>query len=307
MNRKRKFLGLLSNGAEALIGLRLAPNLMVTTRRTDHVLDLLADLEGLPHFELAGRMENEFHCTSDDGKYVFVIHGELVRQDGANHDVVGAVLQSEQNRSRIERHIEQSLALLRLFGDGYPAMPAYYIYYRDGDRWEPDGSSLTPGVVKFAPCQISSAERPALRAFLRDFRLPLNYDYLELAFEHFQESFVAPNERIEFLSLMIAAEIIFNDGQSELRYRIARGVAVLHGASIEESEQLFSRMRKLYDIRSGLVHTGSAKGFSTNAVAELRDIVRRSIRTVAQLEWDKSALSRHITGAGFGSAIRPAF
>jgi hypothetical protein len=87
-------------------------------------------------------------------------------------------------------------------------------------------------------------------------------DYIQLSLEHFELSYRVWPAGLEFITLMIVMEVLFNDGHTELSYRISRGCAVLLGTSIEHSQKIFKDMKRLYSKRSKLMHTGNRKSIT---------------------------------------------
>jgi hypothetical protein len=102
---------------------------------------------------------------------------------------------------------------------------------------------------------------------------------------------------------MIATEVLFNDGSYELKYRITRGMAVLLGTNKNECHEIYSNMKKLYDKRSGLVHTGKA-AISTTDVILLRHYLRNSIKELLRLRLSKTELSKKLMENGFGQRLK---
>lgn len=107
-----------------------------------------------------------------------------------------------------------------------------------------------------------------------------------------------------FISLMMAMEAIFNDGKNELRNKVSRGGAVLLGKNINSSRRIFSDLKKLYDIRSSLVHTGDISKIGNEELLLLRSYVRQSLLRVMELNLSKQSLSIQLSENGFGSYKR---
>ncbi|MGH6689823.1 MAG: hypothetical protein ACREF4_03970 [Gammaproteobacteria bacterium] len=59
---------------------------------------------------------------------------------------------------------------------------------------------------------------------------------------------------IAFLLLMMALEVLFNDGSSDISRKIAQRCALLNGRDSARRKQLFDMLLRLYDRRSRLVH-----------------------------------------------------
>ena len=99
---------------------------------------------------------------------------------------------------------------------------------------------------------------------------------------------------------MMAIEVLFNVGQHDIRYRIARSVAVLLGEDKERADFYFDRVREAYDFRSQLVHTGKTKGLNRIDIWFLRSLVRRAIAALIELDMAKDKVADALTKLGFG-------
>ncbi len=97
-----------------------------------------------------------------------------------------------------------------------------------------------------------------------------------------------------------ALEALFNVGAHDIRYRIARSIAVLLGKDAEDSDYLFEAVSKAYEVRSKLVHTGKAKGIDSVWLWQLQRAVQRAIVRCLTLAQPKESLSRQLTRLGFG-------
>lgn len=94
-------------------------------------------------------------------------------------------------------------------------------------------------------------------------------------------------------------EVLFNDGGSELSYRISRGVAVLIGKNRKECSKIYSNIKKFYKMRSHLVHAGKSEGINIKDIYLLRYYVRKSISEIVRLGLSKDDLSVELTERGF--------
>jgi hypothetical protein len=96
-------------------------------------------------------------------------------------------------------------------------------------------------------------------------------------------------------------EALFNVGQTDLRYRVARAMAVLLGQWMHSSETLFEVTKQAYDLRSRLVHTGKAdlKGFHVDT---LRRYVHWAILKMIEVDLPKETVAEILTRLAFGQA-----
>jgi len=79
--------------------------------------------------------------------------------------------------------------------------------------------------------------------------------FLTIALEYFYEAekkSVSNNEG--FISAIICLEALFNDGSFDIKYKLALRAAFLLGLSGFDSLEVFEKLKKLYNIRSTLLH-----------------------------------------------------
>jgi hypothetical protein len=201
--------------------------------------------------------------------------------------------------------IDDKINLLRLCtkGDVKISFNCFYTVDENGRR-DLDASSENNLQLRNWSFHVSPKESDDFNEFIWNTTLPLTHEYLQLAYENFLLSYDVPDDRLSFLSLMIALETLFNDGTQELRYRLARGAAVFLGKSIRESQQIFKDLRKLYDKRSTLVHTGDPKNISTSDLHLLQNYVRDSLRLLIECNLPKKELTDRLTVEAFGALNR---
>lgn len=152
-------------------------------------------------------------------------------------------------------------------------------------------------------CELSE-----LKELLRNKNRILDIEYLNLAFILFAHSFDVKNVDLKFLTLMNAMEVLFHpSGNNELKYRISRYFAVLIGETKEESEDYFENMKKLYDKRSNIVHSGKTKKNLTDDLFMLRDYVRKSIIKLSLIidpnekeKDERKRIEKVLDASGFG-------
>jgi len=84
---------------------------------------------------------------------------------------------------------------------------------------------------------------------------------------------------IRFLLLAISLESLYLPIQeSELKYRLSiRAAKLLSNIKYGDAKDIFLKIKKIYDIRSKLVHSGKMKGVTSDIFSELTNIVRVSL------------------------------
>jgi hypothetical protein len=79
--------------------------------------------------------------------------------------------------------------------------------------------------------------------------------FIQFALDYFYDSetkFVYSDEG--FVSSMISLEALFNDGASDIKYKLAHRAAFLLGLAQQSPEDVFEELKRFYDYRSGLIH-----------------------------------------------------
>ena len=295
-------LGLLSNADDSIVGLKLPQNLCVERWDSTRIIHLLTSLawQPDPDPDLRPFLTSGYHCLDESQEFGFVVVG---RFSNTENESESGVLRAPAHEVLVEftDAVNSALKVMRLFTEGAIDIPAWFFYASaEGAApvlhsaiWSPIRPDRTPYRVR---------SKDALQAFLDEWPLPLEPPYVHLAFENFIESYSVYNTKLAFLLLMIALEILFNVSQQELSYRVRRGTAVALAESREDGKQILAAIRKLYDKRSKLVHTGEASVGATD-VLEIRDYVRRAIITVGKMKLTKDELGKRLDEAGFGDGL----
>jgi len=205
---------------------------------------------------------------------------------------------------RIHHCIQERLRILRLFKDGNIVLQCSFLYYvKDtkprvcnliGEYPVSDRTcfSLVPGEVGEA------------QAFLDKTALPFSHPYLRLGFDGFDRSYEVHDHGLAYLSLMVGLEAILNAGAGELRYRVSRNVAVLLGRDHAEAKAICKDVRKLYDKRSKLVHTGDKSVVNQDDLGRLRYYLRETIKEAYATRMNKDELLDMLHSSGFGARPR---
>lgn len=122
----------------------------------------------------------------------------------------------------------------------------------------------------------------------------------------YDTSYLVGIPEMEYIMLFSVLEMIFGSGHSEITYQISRGTALLLSSKSDDMEKLYKRMKKLYGERSQYVHSG--KKIKIECLYELRDIVRRVLVVLIDLEYHKKGasftdLQRDIMLGGFQTSL----
>lgn len=102
---------------------------------------------------------------------------------------------------------------------------------------------------------------------------------IEMALKNYDYSFFVPDD-VAIVLLVTSLEVLFHPGdRDELKNRVARNAAVFLGNNNISSVKIFDDIRKFYDIRSKLVHSGvyNDKKSKIDVINDLRSIVSKAI------------------------------
>jgi len=263
------------------------------------LISLLSKLQFRHEAEILADLRGRHRCIAPDNT-VYVLHGDVAIPLVRSRTTEELARQDKVQQALIET-VDRFVAILRLVKDS--AVSAVVIHFYNGPEHEPR-YSLTQQLHVFA-------ERRSLTLTPTDYEtfdrlctlviLPFRFEYIELAHENFSQSFIVEDIKLRLLLLMIALEVLFNDSQQELSYRISRGVATLLAADVAEARSIFAMAKGLYKMRSVLVHSGVAAKITEEHIGQLRSLVRRAVVRAAELGLTKDELSLRLTESGFGT------
>ena len=201
----------------------------------------------------------------------------------------------------VRGYLEPLFRLMRLFKEGDVCVPVRFYYH---DKM-PGAIHLESGRhVSKEPYHLESKEMSILRSFTESIELPFKRDFLNLAFENFELSYDIPDMDLAFLVLMIGLETLLNPSEYELRHRISRNTAVLLGENRENSEEIFAEVKKLYDKRSDIVHSGKRRIIERGDLLKLRDYLRKAIIKMNRVGKEKEEITDLLDSHGFGEEIK---
>jgi hypothetical protein len=203
----------------------------------------------------------------------------------------------------VDQNLVIPLQLLRLFKEGNIYNPFWCVYSLIDEK---PTVLLAGGGTSSIQYQnlyhLDDSEMENVKKFLEVTEMPLKFDYLKMAHENFELSYMVSNPSLSFLSLMIASEVLLNPGSGEITYRISRNFAVLLGRSIENAKQIQKEISKLYKKRSSLVHSGKEiENFvdEENYVLNIRYYVREAVKKIIEMDLSKDELLDFLNSKGF--------
>jgi hypothetical protein len=296
--REYVFFGPLANARGHFRSIHLPSPFKIERWHHDKIVKQWRILAGLPKSEIEVAVES-CEVVPRENLVGHVVVGRTEMAD----DTDDAFVKTHKALGSLEKPLEDVLRLIGLVCCAQVDMPVRYWWsYRDGKPQMELGMGKQ-STIRELPATVSPASARDINAFTSRVRLPIKPDYIQLALDHWDESLSMHTKHLEFLSLMMALEALFNVGAQDIRYRVSRSVAVLLGQDEEASDHIFDAVKEAYDVRSKLVHTGSAVGVKKVWMWSLRHIVRDSIIRLQELNLPKDEVSRLLTRRGFGQGI----
>lgn len=297
----------------SILHIRLGHGFEIEQRDTEEFINLYEELFGTAESDIWVKFDNEWGYSANRRtrpKKVYVVTKQFSDYplESPFNEGVENWRESFYRRQAFQREqeeiLEDKLLKLRLAADGSIKICAEFFYTEEeGEAMMQSGKEeLLHGENRLY--KIRKSRLPFIQALLDGPPLSVRHKYIQFALENYEQSFRVAQTELEFLSLMLSFEAIFNDGKQELRNKIARGCAVLLGKTLASSRRIFQEVRDLYDKRSVLVHTGDKSKISNLDVVTLKGYVRRSLARVVELDFQKHELSSRLTEAGFGDQRR---
>jgi len=301
---KLHFLASLSWADDSLLGLEVARGIKIEKWSIERFIAIMKDFTSFDENGCREVLRDQF-CLDENEKSVYVISGSYNVKITDEKPLLPHIRKLEaEGYGGYIRKAKNGIRLMRLYKEGSLGIPDIYIYRKNRNviDLEINYSNLRlhgPPEVQYS---LTATEKEDIGRFLKRHSLPFSPPYIQLAFDNFDLSFNNQHLNLDFLCLMIAAEVLFNDGSYELKYRITRGMAILLGTNKTECHEIYSNMKKLYDKRSRLVHTGKAS-ISLTDVILLRRYLRNSIKELLRLRLSKTELSKRLMETGFGQSL----
>lgn len=297
------FIGFLANTDSSILNVKLDHNFEIESMKENEGKELISILDNIKSREASKKLGMDFSCLNTSERKLYVVRNSF--EDKFEIDVEKRVapfppMFEEFHNDFVSDYLNSKIRLLRLFKEGNICMPLkYYYIMNDTDtpkRFYRESTSLylsSEPRYKLEDSDISDLQR-----FIQK-KIPFKEPFLQLSFENFELSYNTHSMSLSFLSLMISLETLFNPGNSELKYRISRNAAVLLGNDKYPSDLIFKDVKKLYDKRSHLVHTGDKSKINMEDLLKLRNYVRESIKKIDDIGKNKDELLDILNSSGF--------
>jgi hypothetical protein len=301
--QKLYFFAPLGNVDDSILNIKLKNGFIIDSMSFDQGSKIIsaivriepADINHWPHFSTVFSQSKIFFISNS-------FDFDLSKKDADGNSFVILDLYKFAN-NLVDKNLEISLRLLRLFKEGNIYTPFWCVYSINDEKLTVLLAGGGTSIIQYQDLfHLDDSEIENAQKFLDTTEMPLKFDYLKLAHENFELSFTVPNPSLSFLSLMIASEVLFNPGSGDITYRISRNFAVLLGNSIKNAKHIQKEISKLYRKRSSLVHSGKEiENFvgEENYVLKIRYYVRESIKKIISMNLSKDELLDFLNSKGF--------
>jgi len=304
-------MGLLSNVDSSILQVNLEHGFRIKAIPMDEGFSLFSTLERIPPerfpiFGILGQYFSNLRCINqDEGKFYVVENSFLYTPDSDPLSRNAEMKEASEFRNKfVVGYLNPIIRLMRLFTEGDIRMPLIYFYVLDDKKIVPSMKFFSYRQISWEMYRLEHVDLNRLLKFIHETKIPFSEPSLQLAFENFELSYEIDNENLSFVTLMISLETLLNKSAHELRYRISRNAAVLLGEDREDSKKIFTEIRKLYDIRSEIVHSGKSKTFTRENLLTLRHYVRDSIKNIYSMGKSKDRILNLLNSHGFGEKIK---
>lgn len=305
---KLKYTSLLGNVDKTILRVTLGDGFAIEEWPIEKFVTFYEDMLGSADHDIWFKLDEDWgygRGRKYRPKSVYIVSKSFekfpVRDHGKNIDkLMEELKRRDQFVSLQTALLEDKLLKLRLCAEGSIKVCVEFFYSESDGVLEMETSSEEMLHCENRPFKVRKSDLNAIQRLLESPPLSTSHKYISFALENYLQSYRVSQIELEFISLMLAFEAIFNDGKQELRHKISRSCAVLLGKTKRSSRIVFKDIRNLYDKRSVLVHTGDRAKITHADVISLKNYVRRSLLQVVQLGLPKDQLSVELTEAGFG-------
>jgi len=140
-------------------------------------------------------------------------------------------------------------------------------------------SASFDGEVNLADLQRAAALTTRIDTVYAENDAKRNFPSVRVAFDALRLSSSAFNTSMRFLQEAIALETLCSTDDHEVTHRVATTCALFLASTLEERKQVYSSAKRLYGIRSGIIH-GSGKRASRDDVKDIEQMTRRLLRRI---------------------------
>ena len=121
----------------------------------------------------------------------------------------------------------------------------------------------------------------------------------ELAINNYNLAYDITDQKTRYVVLSICLESLFNVSKDQITHTISRHLSLVISIDEQEFQSNYKRIKKLYGIRSTIVHGNSKNDDIGNDLYELFNLVRRAIIYCQRTNLDQKQLFDKLNAKGF--------
>lgn len=239
---------------------------------------------------------NEYKCKIVEGEGIFINGKDL---DDFIYDY----------ECQEMYYINSKLRLLRLYNDNYIKIKELYIKTtcKIDDKPEFNHISLIPFDIKIEDDSpkmfLNSSTAKSINKFISDFDLNFaktnfNKELLIQAVYLLDQSYYAHTNAMRFLTCIIGLEALLLKDNNNITDKLRRNIAVLLSNNKSDFYYYSDTIRDLYDKRSRFIHDGNVSLIDNQQIELARDILRKVIFKIVELDMSKSNLLKYLDERG---------
>ncbi|EOQ98277.1 hypothetical protein LEP1GSC195_1443 [Leptospira wolbachii serovar Codice str. CDC] len=203
---------------------------------------------------------------------------------------------------KISSDINSKISYINIISSGYIKVPEFHIAYLTNDNNTYKAIAHLGGQIGFVTNEKFKLEYPNLLNLIKNIDKLDIPSYINSSRNYLDLSYYL-NDNMRFLSILIAFEILFNTGKDQISYTLARCTAVLIGETPEESQAIFEKMKKAYNLRSKLVHNGEVDFYEILEYTKITTkYLKRVISSLLGKFPEKKDLFSKLNAIGFGDS-----
>lgn len=293
---KVHFLGLLANVDDSILGLNFGEDFRIEKMSQQKIKAFLDKI----HFHYGTNSQTNIISGGTLPECYCVIKDNV---DEWESTPPGGVVIKWGELEKIHSKSSNKVKILRLYKEGDILLRFSFLY--SGNKTSPrvlnvlrEGPLWGKSIFSLKNDEVSEAQN-----LIDTIQVPIQYEFLQLALDCFNQSYEMHIPKLLFLSLMISMEAMLNLGTSEISFQVSRNTAVLLGKDEKDAKRIYRDMKKLYDKRSKIVHGSTSKRKTKSDkqdIVSLRQYVRQSIQEIHSVGKDKPEIINILNSCGFG-------
>lgn len=298
-----RFVGFLSNCDDSILDVQFGNGYNVKKQGYQEAIQFISELTGKDQMDSAGIIMR-YALGSSPTPPVYYIEKEVNIQTGETPQTGGASGDVVKLFSEGSNYFFNRLRLMRLFKEGNILMPISFGGLKSNPNKGPSMSIADSYLVSHELYHLDKADIPELMTFMESTFLPFKNEVLQMSFDLFELSYMVNNWSLMFLTSVMGIEALLNPDVNEVRHRVSRNLAILIGKDKEETSNIYKKMLNAYGKRSKISHGKGLKSVDEEAVREVRNLLRRAIKSYYKAGLEKDNLINKLNELGFDT-IKP--